>query len=283
MKFTPDGTRMAFITNAGNIDLYDFDRCTGLFSNYQSIEQSLMWSLIGIEFSAENNYMYVSNSDNNYNVITPNDTISDNPFRLYQYCLDSTNITATKTLIYTDSLLASRGFMQRAQNGKIYIATIVNPGFPYPDTLFTFYNQRLSVINDPGNPGTLCNFQPFSFYLGGARSYYGLPNNPNYELAAWDSSLCDTLGVGINVIDVAGYSISVYPNPASEEVTIHASFNFPLDYKIIDLSGRVIKTGNAANDGITQISIKQFDEGIYFIEFSFSNQVIASAKILVSK
>ncbi|MBP7244487.1 MAG: T9SS type A sorting domain-containing protein, partial [Bacteroidia bacterium] len=54
------------------------------------------------------------------------------------------------------------------------------------------------VINQPDSLGLACDFQPFSFYLGGARTYYGLPNNPDYELGAWVGSPCDTLTVGIN-------------------------------------------------------------------------------------
>ncbi|MBK7965933.1 MAG: hypothetical protein IPK10_12055 [Bacteroidetes bacterium] len=65
--------------------------------------------------------------------------------------------------------------------------------------------HNLSVINQPDSLGAACAFQPFSFYLGGARTYYGLPNNPDYELGAWVGSSCDTLSVGLS------------PNPSPEE------------------------------------------------------------------
>jgi hypothetical protein len=58
--------------------------------------------------------------------------------------------------------------------------------------------NNLSVINQPDSLGLACDFQPFSFYLGGARTYYGLPNNPDYELGAWVGSPCDTLSVGVD-------------------------------------------------------------------------------------
>ncbi|MBK9637018.1 MAG: hypothetical protein IPO63_04080 [Bacteroidetes bacterium] len=63
--------------------------------------------------------------------------------------------------------------------------------------MFNYINSNLSVINQPDSLGLACDFQPFSFYLGGARTYYGLPNNPDYELGAWVGSPCDTLTVGI--------------------------------------------------------------------------------------
>ncbi|MBK7964588.1 MAG: hypothetical protein IPK10_04335 [Bacteroidetes bacterium] len=43
-------------------------------------------------------------------------------------------------------------------------------------------NSNLSVINFPDSLGSSCDFQPYSFYLGGHKAYNGLPNNPNYEL-----------------------------------------------------------------------------------------------------
>ncbi|MBL0341878.1 MAG: hypothetical protein IPP71_13625 [Bacteroidetes bacterium] len=53
--------------------------------------------------------------------------------------------------------------------------------YPYPD-IYNMYNMNLSVINQPDSLGATCDFQPYSFYLGGKRTYVGLPNNPDYEL-----------------------------------------------------------------------------------------------------
>ncbi|MBL0341881.1 MAG: hypothetical protein IPP71_13640 [Bacteroidetes bacterium] len=44
--------------------------------------------------------------------------------------------------------------------------------------------MTLSVINYPDSLGTACGYSPFSFYLGGKRTYYGLPNNPDYDMPA---------------------------------------------------------------------------------------------------
>lgn len=53
--------------------------------------------------------------------------------------------------------------------------------------------MNLSVINSPDLPGAACDFQPYSFYLGGKRTYWGLPNNPDYDLGPLVGSPCDTL------------------------------------------------------------------------------------------
>nr|MBK9653747.1 T9SS type A sorting domain-containing protein [Bacteroidota bacterium] len=65
--------------------------------------------------------------------------------------------------------------------------------YPYPDSMRNYINENLSVINNPNALGAACNYTPFSFYLGGKRTYYGLPNNPNYGLGRLLGSPCDTL------------------------------------------------------------------------------------------
>ena len=42
--------------------------------------------------------------------------------------------------------------------------------------------MNLSVIHQPNELGALCDFRPYSFYLGGHWSYHRPTNNPNYEL-----------------------------------------------------------------------------------------------------
>jgi hypothetical protein len=63
--------------------------------------------------------------------------------------------------------------------------------------LYNTYNTYLSVINEPDSLGAACNFTPYSFYLGGARTYWGLPNNPDYDLGPLVGSPCDTLSADL--------------------------------------------------------------------------------------
>ena len=88
------------------------------------------------------------------------------------------------------------GDVKRAPDGKIYFSiAYVNAGvsYPYPDSVYNNYNMNLSLINSPDSFGTACDFQPYSFYLGGKRTYYGLPNNPDYFLGPKIGSPCDTI------------------------------------------------------------------------------------------
>ncbi len=43
ISFNSNGTRMSFINLIGLIELYDFDRCTGLISNPVTISLKVLW------------------------------------------------------------------------------------------------------------------------------------------------------------------------------------------------------------------------------------------------
>ena len=95
-------------------------------------------------------------------------------------------------------------------------------GVLYPDSVRNIYNENLSVINYPDSVGTGCNFQPFSFYLGGKRTYIGLPNNPNYDLAKDSGSICDTLTVGMQEIAIQNSTLIVFYHSAWQKAFINA-------------------------------------------------------------
>src|SRR4051812_29126241 len=103
---------------------------------------------------------------------------------------------------------------------------MANPGFyPFPDSVYNSINMNLCVINNPDSLGQACDFQPHSFYLGGYRSYAGLPNNPQYDLGPVIGSGCDTITSTINV--ESQLSIGVYPNPFSNEFTVYLNLYIP--------------------------------------------------------
>ncbi|MBK9639501.1 MAG: T9SS type A sorting domain-containing protein [Bacteroidetes bacterium] len=188
--FSPEGAHFANVSLKGLIQLYNFDRCTGLIS---------LWETVQVENLPPINYYYMStafSSDVSKLYVSEYSTTS-NPSRLLQYDLTAPVISASKTTIYQflDPSIGV-GDLKLAPDSKIYLGCHDEIAFLYPDTFYTYINQNLSVINQPDSLGLACDFQPFSFYLGGARTYYGLPNNPDYELGAWVGSPCDTLTVG---------------------------------------------------------------------------------------
>jgi len=204
MVFSPDGSKLAAVS-IGIVDLFDFDRCTGLLSNWKSLAASDTMQYYGCSFSPNGTKLYVS---------TWNEAANPDTVRLLQFDLTAADVKASLVNIfnyYSDSL--ELGQLRLSPDGKIYMSA--SYGISFPNQYYSFYNMNLSVINAPDSTGLTCNFSPFSVYLGGRRCYAGLPNEPNYNLGALN---CD---VGVN--DFTGekeQNITVYPNPNNGDFTI---------------------------------------------------------------
>jgi hypothetical protein len=188
--WNPSSEKFMLINTKGYMSEFDFDRCTGTIALNRNIfpEQTSNYSRYFWEgaYSPNDSIFYVSTSG-----IFVWDTLY-----LLQYDLTAGNIPTSCDTLETFIDPITPGAVRLAPDGKIYFSRGYNwgfPGYPYPDSVRNTYVEYLSVINSPNNLGAGCNYQPFSFYLGGKRTYYGLPNNPNYELGPDTGSICDTL------------------------------------------------------------------------------------------
>jgi hypothetical protein len=81
--------------------------------------------------------------------------------------------------------------------------------------------MTLSIIDAPDEEGTLCNFTPWSLYLGGNKAEGCLPNMPNYNLEALEGSPCDTLTDVSSIEPENNYEIKIYPNPVKDVAIIN--------------------------------------------------------------
>ena len=190
IEASDDGEKVACIANQGLISVFDFDRCGGWLSNeinieYQNPNTNLIPWYWDCELSPNKRYLYVSQAYSDF----------DTTNYLLRFDLQAANIPASRDTLYAGEESAVAGLIELAPDGKIYWACAYNPPgtffYPYPDSTHNYITDNLSVINYPDSSN--CDFQPFSFYLGGKRTYYGLPNNPNYELGRLYGSPCDTL------------------------------------------------------------------------------------------
>ncbi|MBK9047317.1 MAG: T9SS type A sorting domain-containing protein [Bacteroidetes bacterium] len=219
IKFSRNGDKMIFCSIQDVVELFDFNRCTGWLSTPITIEEDpgatpsiLTWSC---EFSPDASKLYVSTNAT--------------PSYLFQYDLNAANIMASKVMIWSiDTLTSVLGTLELGPDNKIYLCNQYYNGFntpyPYSDSVYNVVNMNLSVINFPDSLGLACDFQPFSFYMGGKRAYKGLPNNPDYDLPALFGSPCDTL---VSQNELAGAAalgrLHVYYHPAWEKAFINAS------------------------------------------------------------
>ncbi|MFZ7116414.1 MAG: hypothetical protein ACO1G9_13620, partial [Bacteroidota bacterium] len=138
----------------------------------------------GSAFSPNGQLIYVATSYINSNLI--------------QFNLNASNIYNSRdTIITLFQPIEAGGYLRLAPDDKIYWSCAwtngINYIYPYQDTMYHTENMNLSVINDPVVIGSGCNFSLYSYYLGGKRTYWGLPNNPDYGLGPVVGSLCDTI------------------------------------------------------------------------------------------
>ncbi|CAN5662402.1 hypothetical protein BH11BAC1_BH11BAC1_05460 [soil metagenome] len=261
LSFSNDGTKMLFSTITGLIEVFNFNRCTGAFSNATIVEPEFpsTSTIMSTALSPDNNIVYASS----------NDIIS----RLYQYDLRANPISSSKDTIGEFSVGPfMAGMLRLGPDNKIYMSNIssnwVNYFFPYPDSVYNTYNMNLSVINAPDSIGAACNFQPYSFYLGGKRTYLGLPNNPNYELGSIQGSVCDSL---ISVQEIASQrsNFSIYPNPFYNKISLHPVIetNRKVALEIENETGQVLFDKNITFTD-QELDLSFLPKGVYFIRLT---------------
>ena len=265
--FSPDGSKLMIINAAGLIELYEFDRCTGLPSNPMTIEQENLNNppyYFSGEFSKDAHRFYFT------------DSYLDTS-RLMQIDLLASNITASKDTIYEFTYppcYNAEGVVKRGPDGKIYVANCYYNGiqhaYPYADSMYNMYNMYISVINSPDSLGAACDFQPYSFYLGGKRSYWGLPNNPDYDLGPVVGSICDSLHTSVENLLSAKAELKIYYHSSWEVAYINAQQLKGRTYllSVFDVSGKRIfsESGKLNSPYYTKsLNCQGFAAGVYLV------------------
>ncbi|MDQ3051938.1 MAG: T9SS type A sorting domain-containing protein [Bacteroidota bacterium] len=263
-----DGSKLSYINFKGLLEIYDFDRCTGLISNPVTIHPeppsspyfNRFWSS---EFSFNKRFIYIS-------------TYSNDTSFLYQYDLLNPNPGSSRILLdSTTNSLIGFGFLRRGPNEKIYFSkayqcSIFPYCYPYPDSVYNIYNMNLSVINHPDSLGTACNYAPYSFYLGGKRTYYSLPNNPDYDLSALNGSPCDSLSSISETNAFSEAELFIYYTSDLQTAFINANRLKGKNYylEVFDLLGKSIikESGNIFPPHFTKnLNCSSFSNGMYIV------------------
>ncbi|MBL0095479.1 MAG: T9SS type A sorting domain-containing protein [Bacteroidetes bacterium] len=283
LLFNQNGSKLFLCTWAGALEFLSFDRCTGQFSNPVIIQSPSStqpypyYNSMGL--SPDEIKLYVS-AFSQYSTLGGTDS-------LYQFDLSATNIATSKTHIYgSPNTIIGLGSIRKAPDDKLYIAANYLNYYPYQDTSYNVYNTHLSVINQPDSLGVACDFQPFSFYLGGARTYVGLPNNPDYELGAWVGSPCDTLSVGVddNVPEQQVFFQAWY-NSEWNMIHVNASKlkGRTGSLRLFDMEGRLVyekKIEVIAGGYVTgEIPMNTVAKGVYFVNLITDVESVSSKTI----
>ena len=267
--FSPDGTKFAYVQGDGgtvvtyDVRIFDFDRCTGLFSNEHLIDLSTGGLGFGCAFSPNSQFVYASSTQHIYQINTNTlfvDTVAtyDGFYSPYTWCC--------QTSFYN---------MYLAANGKIYITSGSSV-------------QHIHEMNYPDSAGVACDLQQHAINLG-VWSFRAVPNHPNYYLGCDTTLGCTPCYTGINEIRQHDFKFSISPNPSNGNFKIiyllpqSATGGQAGTLLIFDITGKQIYKQNLPPWSTLQyISLPKIANGVYQCVISSGNERVHK-KLVVFK
>lgn len=153
IKFSPLRNKMASIAGPNGGLLYDFNKTTGVVSNFLAITLPGFW-ISSCEFSPDGSKLYFGGHS------TVNNNLS-----IHQLDMEAGSqaaINNSSIQVFEGSIYGGFSAMQIGPDGKIYVSK-------------TYYTS-LAVVNVPNAPGALCNFVDEALDLNGRMGWGGLPN-----------------------------------------------------------------------------------------------------------
>lgn len=270
-RFSRSGNRLVSVGHYGNINIMNFDRCTGTISNYLRIGENVFSNenaYLGCEFSPNENVLYVSN-------------IYPNPGKfVYQYDLTAIDIKGSKQTIkmYPDTGLLSYiqlGHMLLGADDKIYVCKGNGSG-PNSNTVYT---QNIDVILNPDVVGQGCNYSSNFLYLNGGRTTYGLPNMVNYSLGPIAGTICDSLSTGVSDLSKKNNPFIISPNPITNWINIYQMEDFTGGnsyHSILYNSQGQLIFEREMNVGVHTIPTSSLMTGVYFLQLKTSEGIFST-------
>jgi hypothetical protein len=245
--------------HTNRIDIYHFDRCSGLLSNYQTINLIDSDYVLGCEFSPNDSLLYVSSWKKIYQYNLKN---SMDSLKIIVGKWDSTNTTSGWTPRFN--------MLKIAPDNKIYVT-------PYGSS------NALHCITEPNVRGIGCNFQ--NNYLKvdspSIRWFHGaMPNIPNFRLGVLKGSPCDTIREHPPTPPVSD-ELLLYPNPTKELLVISYKLLGNAKIQLYDVLGRsqnqqIIKSSNQQ----IILDVSNLAAGLYIVRVKNSEGVSSKAKFI---
>ena len=272
LKFSFDGQKIAI--GAGNgldiLDIFDFDKSTGIISNSMSLYKPNNNSagIYGVEFSSDNTKLYVTGIS---------DLGAEYGF-LVQYDLsagggniDSINASLYTIYINSTGQISLKG-LQIGIDKKIYMVSYNN-------------DSMLSVINNPNLYGLGCNYQYNSISLANRKGSYTLPSfiaGYNYSNTTYNCS------AGIEELSNNSQLILYQnePNPFGDNTVIR--YFIPENTKstafivFYDIYGKEIKKAELTTKGFGNVNAntENLASGIYSYSLIVNERVVDTKKMI---
>lgn len=243
--FSPDGKKYAATYDDGRyVDLFNFNRCTGVLSNLMHLKMPGNEKAFGCSFSKKSQLLYVSTQ-----------------YNIYQYNLKAPDIAGSITQVSTwdsipDPSSATFHQQQLGPDGKIYLT---GWGGSY----------YLNVINFPDNLGSACDVQQHSIAQHG-QSNGTFPNYPFYDLRELDEGVCDSLVDNVNSQFRNENETYIYPNPFKDNINILGKISNNGKIIIRNSIGKIVYNENYSS---SKIILSSLTEGLYFFTLERENKI----------
>ncbi len=171
LVFSPDGSKLARFNPQDDLQVFDFDRCTGELSNplYVPIQDDADEEYFGgLAWSADGRYLYAAEVK-----------------RLLQFDTWSDDLAASMVIVAEVEppvcfLSGTIGYMELGPDGMIYSRPLNG-------------QNCMHRIKHPERGGMACEFEQNYYQL--EFPYANMPQFPNFRLGPIDGSPCDTLGL----------------------------------------------------------------------------------------
>ncbi len=170
---------------------------------------------------------------------------------------------------------------------------------------FNVDSVKITVLGNPGVPtfikqmDTLVCSTPASAYqwyvdgvaiTGATGNTYIYTANGNYYVEVFNAQGCSTVSTSLGIFDIgideisASASISVYPNPATDDVTLEINLQKASDVKInlVNIAGQLIYTDELSQFLGTykkQVNLKEQSKGIYYLQV-ITNDGVLNKKVV---
>ena len=261
--FSPDGTKYARYNGITDLQVFDFDRCTGLLSNplHVGITDFLDTSYAlggvpgsGVAISPNSRYLYVSS-------IT----------KVYQFDLQAPDLAASQqTVAVYDGSYVDEGYwftfnyMQLGPDGKIYMNA--------PGAIETIH-----VIGQPDSAGLACQVVQHKYILDYPISR-GWPYFPNFRLGPLPGGSCGSIATAEAGRPAA--ALRVFPSPASQQVTVDvtlAAYDRPdRQVVVVNMLGQVVRRQPLPlYASLLRVAVDDLPVGVYAVCLVEDGQLLA--------